>query len=380
MLKIAVSNETLAPLSKGHPWVWKGSFRERPEPGTPLLLTDKHGKVAAFALADQGDIIARVLGKSPDRIPDLIRRRIHLAKSIRSRILPPNTNAYRLVNGPGDDLPGLVVDRYGPLAVLRLYGKCWDPWIDSILDALESVDGIEQIYRRFGVRRVDGKKGGEALSGGEPPESLIVSEYGLKFIVRPRSGQKTGLFLDQREHRRFLGERSKGLRVANLFAYTGGFSVYAAAGGAKSVCTVDIAAQAIDDAKINFKLNGLDPNRHSFEVADAFKWQSDNTLDLLICDPPSLSHGRKSDKRSADAYRDLAMTCGKMLPKGGLLATASCTARLSRERWERMVIQGLSKTGRWSWLWRADEPPDHPVGMAHPEGRYLKFSLLARTR
>jgi len=380
MLKIAVSPETVSPLAKGHPWVWKGSFSERPQPGTPLLLTNQKGKILAFALADEGDIIARVLGKGPDRIPDLIRRRIHLANAIRNRILPADTDAYRLINGPGDDLPGLVVDRYGSLAVLRLYGRCWDPWIDAILDTLESIDGIKQIYRRFGVRRVDGKKGGEALSGGEPPESLIVSEYGLKFIVRPQSGQKTGLFLDQREHRRFLGQRSRGLRVANLFAYTGGFSVHAAAGGAKRVCTVDIAPQAIEDAKINFKLNGLDPDKHAFEVADAFAWKSEETLDLLICDPPSLSHGRKSDKRSADAYRDLATQCGKLLPKGGLLATASCTARLSRERWERMISQGLSKTGRWSWLWRADEPPDHPVAMTHPEGRYLKFSLLARTR
>ena len=159
-------------------------FIKSPDPGTPLLLTDKKGKIVAFALADKGDIVARVLGKGPDRIPDLIRRRIHIANAIRQRIIPPETNAYRLINGPGDGLPGLVVDRYGPLAVLRLYGHCWDPWIDAILDTLESIEGIDKIYRRFGVRRVDGKKGGEALSGGEPPESLIVSEYGLKLSGR----------------------------------------------------------------------------------------------------------------------------------------------------------------------------------------------------
>jgi 23S rRNA (cytosine1962-C5)-methyltransferase len=378
--RIELAADTIGPVRAGHPWVYASGMKGRAPAGTPILLVDGRKKPLAFALADEGDITARVLGRNPDRIQDLLKRRIQLAAAIRRRIIPEETNAYRLLNGPGDGLPGLVVDMYGDLAVLRIYGKCWEPHLDAIVDALSALEGVERILRRFGVRKVDGRSGGETLWGEPPGEKVVVKEYGLRFLARPLAGQKTGLFLDQREHRHFIGQRSRGLRISNLFGYTGGFSVHAAAGGASRVVTVDIAEEAIQDAKENFRLNGLSLDPHGFECCDAFGWKSSDPLDLLICDPPALSHGKKSDKAAAAAYRDLASACGKQLPKGGLFATASCTARLNRPRWERAISDGLRSTGQWSWLWRADEPPDHPTALAHPEGRYLKFSLLVRRR
>lgn len=380
LARLKIRPDTIKPLQNGHPWIFQTGVEQRLPAGTPVLLCTPKGKSIGFGLAEHGPIAVRVLGKNPDKVPDLLRRRIHLAADVRKRLLTNNTNAFRLINGPGDGLPGLVVDIYDDLAIVRLYGKCWERHLDGILDALESVEYIRNIYRRFGVRNVDGKTGGEVLSGREPTDEKIIVENDLRFLVRPKTGQKTGFFLDQRENRAFIGKRSANLRVANLFSYTGGFSVYAAAGGAKHVVSVDIAPQAIADAKENFKLNDLSVSEHDFQVADAFHWKTKQNLDFLICDPPSLSHSKKSDNNAFNAYKDLAFQNGKQLSKGGLLATASCTARLTRKSWEKAVTEGIRKTGGWSWLWHASDPPDHPVSVVHPEGRYLKFSMLYRMR
>ncbi len=382
MQRLTLTADTVGPIARGHPWVYADGVTSRAPAGTPVQLVDPRGKVVAFGLADEGVIAVRVLGRHAEDLPALLRARIAASAAFRDQVLPPRTNACRLVNGEGDSLPSLVVDRYGPLAVVRLYAKAWEPHLGTITAAVASIPGIEVVVRRKGVRIVDGDddKGLDLLHGPAIPEVLVVEEAGLKFLVRPRVGQKTGLFLDQREHRRFAAQLSRDRTLANLFGYTGGFSVHAAAAGAKRVITVDVAAPALDDARENFRLNGLDPSRHGFEAADVFSWEPSERLDFVICDPPSLSHETKADQGAGRAYRDLATRCGLMLPPGGVLATASCTARLSRERWEENIREGCRKAGgRWSWLWSAAEPPDHPVSIDHPEGRYLKFALLRRT-
>jgi 23S rRNA (cytosine1962-C5)-methyltransferase len=299
--------------------------------------------------------------------------------ALRARVVDSNTNAFRLVNGAGDGLPGLVVDRYDNVLVLRLYSHAWIPHLSSIVDALNTLVAPQSILRKLGVRNVDGQKGGEVLMGGPLPSPLIVKENGLRFLVRPLEGQKTGLFLDQRENRSFLGRMSRDLTVTNLFAYIGGFSVYAAAGGAKRVLTVDIAPAAVEDARENFLLNDLDPDAHAFLATDVFSWKPEGeSPDLLICDPPSLAQGKRSDAAARNAYRDLATQCGGYLKTQALLATFSCTARLNTDRWLGSVREGLRKSGRWSMIWQAAEPPDHPVALEHPEGRYLKFGLFQR--
>jgi 23S rRNA (cytosine1962-C5)-methyltransferase len=379
MKRLAITSDTVGPIARGHPWVYRDGLASESWPaGTPVQLRDPKNRPVAFGLTDEGPVAVRVLSRHPEDVPKLIRRRIHTAAQRRGRLLPPGTSAWRVINGAGDGLPGIVVDRYGPLAILRLYGACWVDYIDDLIEALRGLPDITIVARRLGVRRVDGATGLEHLHGPPVPETLVVEEAGLRFLVRPAVGQKTGLFIDQREHRIRVGRCAKGVEVINLFAYTGGFSVHAAAGGASRVTTVDIAPDAIDDAKENFRLNGLSVDRHGFETADAFAWKPAHPTGLVVCDPPNLSPGRKSDQRARAAYRDLATRAGQMTAEDGILATASCTARLSMERWTESVAEGLRKCGRWSWLWRAGEPPDHPVAQAHPEGRYLKFALTAR--
>ena len=378
LVRLRLTPDTVGPISRGHPWVWADGVLERAPAGTPVQLLDPRGRAVAFGLADEGPFAARVLGRHPEEIPALLAARVADSAAFRAGLMPPHTDCWRVVNGEGDGLPGLVADRYGPLIVLRIYSRCWLPWMEPLVAAFARLEGCTTVARKAGVKTVDEEVGLLTLAGPPAPEQLVVQEHGLRFLVRPHVGQKTGLFLDQREHRRIVGEVSRDREVLNLFGYTGGFSVAAAAGGALRVITVDQAPDAVADARENFRLNGLDPGAHGFEVADAFHWKPERPQGLVISDPPALSRERASDGHARTAYRDLATHTGQLVAPGGILATASCTARVSREEWERALREGLRKAGRWAWLWRSDEPVDHPTGLEHPEARYLKFGLLRR--
>ena len=378
MRELTLPADAVGPVARGHPWVYRKGLRGNGEIGDPVRLVDSRGQPVAWGIWDEGEVAIRVLGREPERMEDLLPQRMERANRARLRGIGQDTNGYRLVNGAGDGLPGLVVDRYGPLAVLRLYSAAWVPHLDLIVAAIASLGWVETVFRRFGVARVDGDKGGETLSGPETPETLVFQEHGLKFLVRPWKGQKTGFFLDQRENRRRIGELAAGRHVFNLFGYNGGFSVYAAAGGASRVITVDQAAPALDDARENFRLNGLDPDQHVFDEADVFSWSAPNRADLVISDPPSLAKRQTGESAARKAYRDLAAHTGAMVSVDGLFATASCTARLDRRRWEQAVGEGLQRVGNWSFLETASAPLDHPVALGHPEGHYLKFSLFTR--
>jgi 23S rRNA (cytosine1962-C5)-methyltransferase len=333
----------------------------------------------AWGLADDGPIAVRVLGrgKAPSDPVAEIERRIAVADAARPRFLAPETDAYRVVGGEGDGLGGLVVDRYGSLAVVRLYGACWVPNLERITAAVARFPWVSTVARRLGVARVDAREGLETLSGPTAPERLVVSEGGMRLLVRPYVGQKTGLFLDQREHRALVRRWTGDVGVvANLFAYNGGFSIAAALGGARRVFTVDLAPEAVADARENFSLNGLDPDRHAFVVADAFAWRPEQPVDVLVVDPPSLAHARANEAAARQAYQKLHERLSPFVADNGLLATSSCTARLTMSAWKQSVKDGLR--GDWSWVWQSSEPPDHPVAVAHSEGHYLKFGVLRR--
>ncbi len=380
--RLMLTLDTVGTVARGHPWVYREGVIGSAGTGEPVELTDGKGKRVAWGLFEGGPIAVRVLGREPMPVERVVAWRLKDAFALRAALVPQlgTTNAYRVCHGEGDRLPGLVLDRYDQTFVLRLYARAWEPHLGSIVDALRGL-GVTSLWRRFGVARVDDRQGGEALIGPEPPDTLVVEEHGVKLLARVKVGQKTGLFLDQREHRRMVRGWSAGRSVTNLFSYNGGFSVSAALGGATRVTTVDLAPAAIDDAVAIFRLNGVDPSSHAFEVADVFTWKG-AAADLVVCDPPSLTHAKDADTAAKKAYRDLHR---HILPMArSWLATSSCTARLAWDRWEEAVREGLGHPGpgeadtRWSRLYAGSEPADHPVGLSHPEGRYLKFMLLAR--
>lgn len=377
--RLRISRKAARALRTGHPWF----FREGgtvPTPGT-LVELEADDSVVAWGLADDGPVATRVLGRGAaprEALDRVLAERIRRADAVRTRLLDPRTDACRIVSSAGDGLPDLIVDRYGELAVLRLYGRAWEPHLEALVRAVRALPWCTTVARRLGVTRVDGREGLEVLAGPEPAELLVVHEGDMALPVRPYVGQKTGLFLDQRAHRAMVRGWSSGRLVANLFAYNGGFSVAAAMGGAARVTTVDLAPDAVEDAKEAFRLNGLDPDDHAFEVADVFKWRPRESLDFLVVDPPALTRGAGSDDAAARAYERLHRQLGPHVPRDGLLATSSCTSRFTLEGWRALVGKALSHTGGWSWHHVSAEPPDHPVSVGHGEGHYLKFALLRR--
>lgn len=378
MKRLGLTQDTVGTVARGHPWVYREGLLGSAAVGETVELVDGKGKRVAWGIFEGGPITVRVLGRDPQPIARLVETRLRSAFALRKNLAADlgDTDTYRVCHGEGDMLPGLVIDRYGDVFVLRLYARAWESHMGAILEALRGL-GVNTLWRRFGVGKVDDREGGEALIGGEPPDGLVVREHGMKLLARVKVGQKTGLFLDQREHRRKIRGWSAGRTVSNLFSYNGGFSIAAALGGAKRVVTVDQAPAAIDDAREIFRLNDIDPGRHLFEVADVFTWKGPK-VDLLICDPPSLTHDKDADGAARKAYRDLHRHIQPMV--GSWLATSSCSARLPWDRWEEAVREGLGHGGlgaaRWTRLFTGTEPPDHPVGLSHPEARYLKFMLL----
>lgn len=361
----------------GHPWVYREEAA-RHAPGTVVELRDGRDRVLGYALADEGPVAFRVLSRERFDPGALAADRISRAAALRADLVDGDTDAYRVVSGAGDGLDGLVVDRYGSLAVLRVYARAWEPHLEAVVRAIRQLPWCATVFRRYGVERVDGREGGEALSGPEPPDSVVVREHGMRLLARPRVGQKTGLFLDQREHRALVRRWGRGRTVANLFAYNGAFGVAAALGGASRVTTVDLAPDAVDDARENFRLNGLDPDRHAFVVADAFAWRAERPLGLVVLDPPSLARDKRASDAARAAYRKLHRHHGAQVAVDGLLVTGSCTARLPLAEWRAVVEDGLRPLGAWSWHWTSAEPPDHPVALGHPEGAYLKLGMLRR--
>jgi 23S rRNA (cytosine1962-C5)-methyltransferase len=372
MKRFPLTPDTVGPVARGHPWVYHDGVRGKAAPGDAVELLDGRGKLVAWGVWDEGTIAVRVLGRDPMPIPQHLARALAAAWG-RRRLVGGECNAYRVCNGEGDGLGGLVVDRYDDVLVVRLYAKAWERHLGTICDVLMPLTGCRTIFRRFGVGRVDDQQGGQTLRGPDPAEAFVVLEHGMKLLVRVREGQKTGLFLDQREHRKLIRGWAVGRTVVNLFSYNGGFSVAAALGGAKHVTSVDVAAAAIEDARENFRLNGLDPGHHSFVAGDAFAFAGEPS-DLVVVDPPSLTHAAKADQAARGAYRALHRHVGTYATD--LVASSSCTARLTFERWEEAVRDGLG--GAWSGLHRSAEPVDHPVAVGHPEGRYLKFALYGR--
>ncbi len=374
--RLRIPASTAGPVASGHPWV----FREAGGPplGGWVELIGPGDRPVGWGLGDEGPIAVRVLGLGalPADPLAVVLGRIAMADAARPRFLPADTDCWRAVNGEGDGLPGLVVDRYGSLAIVRLYAGGWVPWLEAIAGAVARLPGIQGVARRLGVARVDDGEGLVPLLGPVPPDSLVVREAGMALLVRPHVGQKTGLFLDQREHRLLIRRWGGAGVAANLFSYNGGFSVAAALGGASRVYTVDQSPGAVEDARENFRLNGLDPGLHAFEVADAFAWSPPAKLDLLIVDPPSLAHARANEAAARAAYLALHRRLAPGVAPGGLLATSSCTARLPLESWKGAVRAGVGPG--WSFSWCSGEPPDHPVSSGHPEGFYLKFAVLRR--
>jgi 23S rRNA (cytosine1962-C5)-methyltransferase len=382
-LELLLAKDLRRSIVAGHPWVYDRALvpAPAPRPGQVVRLRDRRGPLALGFADPASPIRVRVLGADPDADVDAAWATRRAARAAALRRADPrlaSTTALRLVHGEGDFMPGLVVDLYADTAVVLFDGEgaaeFWGPRIDAVASGLR--DGgfaIEGIWQR----RRGGPGHGRSLLGGEPPAAIPVVEAGARYEVDVRWGQKTGLFLDQRDNRLYLGELAAGREVLNLFGYTGGFSIHAGLGGARRVVTVDSAPAAIAAAARNLDLSGLDRSRHELVVADAFDYLTraaagGRRFDLVVCDPPSFAPRAEAVRAARAAYRRLNALCLAVVAPGGLLLTASCSSHFGRADLAGAVAEAALDSRRRVLVRAArGAAGDHPVLPAFPEGDYL---------
>jgi len=306
----------------------------------------------------------------------------------REGLFDAQTNGYRCVNGESDGWPGLVLDRYDRTFVLKLYTAAWLPLLDEVVGCMRTALDPQRLVLRLSRNvqslaksQPDGSHG-QLLLGETPDDALTFLESGLRFEADVLRGQKTGFFLDQRENRRLVESLARGRDVLNAFSFTGGFSLYAARGGAKSVTDLDQSEHALAGGRRNFALNRADPGvaacRHDCVQADALEWlaaEPTRRFDLIVLDPPSLAKREAERARAIGAYRRLNADALRWLAPGGMLMAASCSAHVSTEEFFGAVRQAARESGRPFTEWRTTgHAPDHPA--TFPEAQYLKATYL----
>jgi 23S rRNA (cytosine1962-C5)-methyltransferase len=333
------------------------------------------GGFSAIGLWDARSAIAIRLF-SRRAVPDdkWVADRVADAWELRAPVRAGATSAYRWVYGESDGLPGLVVDLYDRFAVILTYVESVEtlvPWVAEALHGQTSLQGI--------LWRPHAGGGLRSLWGRLPPRDLVVEEHGLLYHADLDAGQKSGLYFDQRENRLALGSWCRDKTVLDCFCYVGGFSLNAVRGGATKVTACDAAGDAVEAARRNFTLNGLDPGRHDFVTQDCFELLEElragvRRFDVVILDPPSFARDRKSRHAAERAYVRLNRLALGCIRPGGLLASASCTSQVSPQAFREALAEAARRADRrLITLHEAGQAVDHPVPAHFPEARYLKF-------
>lgn len=375
-------------LERLHPWVFSGAVARQPdniEEGDTVKVVSSTGNVIGTGHYQIGSITVRILawGDSPVDAA-LYSERLKAAYQLRRalKLINRHNNAYRLVHGEGDFLPGLVVDVYGDTAVLQAHSPGMHFARDIIASELVNLPdaGIKNVYYKSETTL-------PYKAHLDPQNQYIVGSYstnvaeenGLKFHVDWLKGQKTGFFVDQRDNRALLEKYAHNRKVLNMFCYTGGFSVYALRGGAELVHSVDSSAKAIALTDDNVRLNFPDDTRHTSYAEDAFKFLSamDTPYDLIILDPPAFAKHRSALKNALIGYRKLNAKAFEKIAPGGILFTFSCSQAVSREQFRLAVFSAAAQSRRKvRILHQLTQPADHPINIYHPEGEYLKGLIL----
>ena len=372
-------------VKRFHPWVFSGGIErisEDVKDGDWVEVKDASNKTLGYGHYQKGSITLRVVwfGAVPPG-DSVYRSKITTAFVVRlhAGVISESTNAFRLIHGEGDGLPGLIVDVYHNVAIVQTHsiGMHLDRGLISEgikLAAEENGFGISAVY----YKALFEKSESEYLLGmAAVPHTVL--EHGNKFYVDWEEGQKTGFFLDQRENRKLLGEMSKYKTVLNTFCYTGGFSVYALQNQASLVHSVDASEKAIAMTKRNLSLNGFDPHVHECTVADTFDFIKDkkDVYNLIILDPPAFAKHKDARHQAVKGYQRLNAEAMKMIKPGGIIFTFSCSQVVDKQLFYDTIVSAGIQSGRHiKVLHHLSQPADHPVSLYHPEGEYLKGLVL----
>ena len=392
MIKVILKRNREESLLRFHPWVFSGAIAEiqgNPAEGDLVAVHACDGSFLAYGHYQIGSIAVRVLSFDESALrPDFWE--IMLAHALQMRVAAglhvhgeSDTNCYRLVHGEGDLLPGLVVDVYGSTAVVQCHSVGMYLSRQAIAEAIREVYGekISAIYDKS-AQTVPFKANLNAVDGylyGSAEKDNVVVENGHKFLVNWEEGQKTGFFIDQRFNRHLVQEYAKGRTVLNTFCYTGGFSVYALAGGAKEVCSIDASERAVRLVDENIKLNFGEDAPHTSLACDAVEYLKDigDKYDMIILDPPAFAKHHKVLGNAMQGYKRLNARALSQIKSGGILFTFSCSQAVSKELFRTTVFTAAAIAGRKvRILHQLTQPTDHPINIYHPEGEYLKGLVL----
>lgn len=379
-----------AALLRGHPWVFSGaiaSVRGKPAAGDVVVCKDYREKELALGFYNPNtDIAFRLLTAICDDSinSNFWSKRVEAAIQLRKRIINSQTDAYRLINAEGDGFPGLIADVYSSTLVVSVSTAGMEKQKSLILDALIKTLRPKNIYEKSEgrSRQLEGlEERKDFIYGEEKTETVLIKENGKVFEVDFAGGQKTGFFLDQRVNREKLGALSGGATILNCFSYSGAFSVYCAAGGAKRVVSVDVSKSACAQAIKNLQLNQFSSDNYQVIEADVFNYlrQLQEDFDLIILDPPAFAKNKGDVSRAARGYKDINLQAIRRLARGGILASFSCSNHIDEELFYKIVLGAARDAGaQVQILTRLQAGPDHPVLLAHPEGSYLKGLLIRK--
>lgn len=389
--KIVLKPKKEDSLRRFHPWIFSGAVAQKDSDlteGEVVNVYTASGDFIAVGHYQVGSIEVRVLSFEKRLIDKSFwEEKLSIAYDLRKSIgvVSESNNAFRLIHGEGDNLPGLIIDVYGYTAVMQSHSVGMHENRDDICDALKVVlgDKIKNIYYKSETTlpyKADlGAENGYLLGGKEDADGIAI-ENGLKFHADWLKGQKTGFFVDQRDNRSLLEKYAKDRSVLNMFCYTGGFSFYAMRGGAKLVHSVDSSAKAIMLTDNNVKLNFPEDARHEAYAEDAFKYLGKigkGDYDLIILDPPAFAKHRGAIKNALQGYKRLNAVAFDKIAPGGIVFTFSCSQVISKDAFRLAVFSAAAQSGRSvKILHQLTQPADHPINIYHPEGEYLKGLVL----
>lgn len=396
-------------LKRFHPWVFSGAIArvlldashkgDAPVEGELVCVRSSANEILGIGHWQVGSIAVRILAFGVEQLPsDFWCERIRAAYRVREAIglIRPDNNTFRLIHGEGDFLPGLIVDVYADTAVVQAHSIGMHESRNEIANALKSeIPQVQNVYYKSDdtlpfKASIEGDKTGWLITNHQSPithsDEFWSVENGLEFRIDWLRGQKTGFFVDQRENRALVERYASGKDVLNMFCYTGGFSLYALRGGAKTVDSVDVSQKAIDLVNINVARNFPNDPRHHAYAADAFDFLSEKitnhqssitNYDLIILDPPAFAKHRDAVKNALRGYQRINAKAIEKIRPGGILFTFSCSQAVDKEAFRLAVFSAAAQVGRKvRILHQLHQPQDHPINIYHPEGEYLKGLVL----
>jgi 23S rRNA (cytosine1962-C5)-methyltransferase len=371
-------------LRRRHPWVYRGALVGAPPPrgAVAVLASDGAPLGTALVAAGEGSLALRMVAWPGETwSAAFLRRRLAEAAGLRTR-LAIDSDAYRLVHAEGDLLPGLVIDRYGAVAVVEVFDGAWEPYLPEIAAFLSTLPAAADAYPTVLLRRGEGRRGEVAALRGELPTAPIeIREGAVRLPVDLVAGHKTGFYLDQRDNRRRLGELAADAEVLNLFSYSGGFAVAALAGGARRAVNVDASDEALALARTAYRINGHAVRDEDFVTGDAFEVTrrlaaAGGSFGVVVVDPPSFVRRRSELAGGLRGVKDVNLQALKLVASGGLLLTCSCSALLDQEAFAGALAAAAVDAGRTVRVLEVrGAAPDHPVALACSETRHLQAWL-----